>query len=44
MTVAVATPLGADILVGKGNPLLLIAGPCALESEELARVIAGEMQ
>ncbi len=44
MTVAVATPQGSDILVGEGNPLLLIAGPCALESEELARKVAGEMQ
>ena len=44
MTVAVATPLGTDIQVGEGNPLLLIAGPCALESEELAREVADEMQ
>lgn len=44
MTVSVATPQGEDILVGPGNPLLLIAGPCALESEELARKVAAEMQ
>ncbi len=44
MTVSVATPQGKDIQVGSGNPLLLIAGPCALESEELARKVAGEMQ
>ncbi len=44
MTVSVATPQGEDILVGPGNPLLLIAGPCALESEELARTVAGTMQ
>jgi len=44
MTVSVATPQGTDILVGSGNPLLLIAGPCALESKELARTVAGEMQ
>ncbi len=44
MTVSVATPQGKDIQVGAGNPLLLIAGPCALESEELARKVAGEMQ
>jgi len=44
MTVSVATPQGEDILVGSGNPLLLIAGPCALESEELARKVAAEMQ
>jgi len=44
MNVSVATPQGTDILVGPGNPLLLIAGPCALESEELARQVAGKMQ
>jgi len=44
MTVSVATPQGEDILVGPGNPLLLIAGPCALESEKLARKVAAEMQ
>lgn len=44
MTVSVATPQGENILVGPGNPLLLIAGPCALESEELARKVAAEMQ
>ena len=42
--VAITTPSGIDIEVGSGKPLLLIAGPCALESEELARRTAGEMQ
>lgn len=42
--VAIATPAGALIEVGSGQPLLLIAGPCALESEELARRVAGTMQ
>ncbi len=42
--VAVETPGGNDINVGSEQPLLLIAGPCALESEELARRVAGEMQ
>ena len=42
--VAVSTPVGKEIKVGSGQPLLLIAGPCALESEELARRVAGEMQ
>lgn len=42
--VAIATPTGALIEVGSGQPLLLIAGPCALESEELARRVAGTMQ
>ena len=44
MSVSVATPQGNDIQVGDGNPLLLIAGPCALESHELALQVAGEMQ
>ncbi len=44
MAVSVATPNGTPIEVGTGNPLLLIGGPCALESEDLARRVAGEMQ
>ncbi len=42
--VSIAKPDGAEIWVGPGSPLLLIAGPCALESEELARRVAGDMQ
>ena len=42
--VAIATPTGDLIQVGSSQPLLLIAGPCALESEELARRVAGTMQ
>jgi len=42
--VAIATPSGDLIQVGSGQPMLLIAGPCALESEELARRVAGTMQ
>ncbi len=42
--VSISTPSGEPILVGSGHPLLLLAGPCALESEELARRVAGEMQ
>ena len=42
--VAIDTPTGDLIQVGTGQPLLLIAGPCALESEELARRVAGTMQ
>jgi 2-dehydro-3-deoxyphosphooctonate aldolase (KDO 8-P synthase) len=30
-------------MVGDGQPLLLLGGPCALESEELARTVAGEV-
>jgi 2-dehydro-3-deoxyphosphooctonate aldolase (KDO 8-P synthase) len=44
MAVSFAAPGGSSIEVGIGNPLLLIAGPCALESEDLARRVAGEMQ
>lgn len=42
--VPIATPAGEAILVGSGRPLLLIAGPCALESEELARRVTGTMR
>lgn len=42
--VAVATPTGRKILVGSQQPLLLIGGPCALESEDLARTVASAMQ
>jgi 2-dehydro-3-deoxyphosphooctonate aldolase (KDO 8-P synthase) len=42
--VKITTPGGKEILVGSNQPLLLIAGPCALESEELARTVAGKMQ
>ncbi len=42
--VAIDTPTGDLIEVGSGLPLLLIAGPCALESEEMARRVAGTMQ
>jgi 2-dehydro-3-deoxyphosphooctonate aldolase (KDO 8-P synthase) len=42
--VTIGTPTGEVIQVGSGQPLLLIAGPCALESEELARRVAGTMQ
>ncbi|TKB26257.1 3-deoxy-8-phosphooctulonate synthase [Desulfopila sp. IMCC35006] len=41
---AIDTPSGPPLLVGTGQPLLLIGGPCALESEELARTVAGAMQ
>lgn len=42
--VAIACPGGGKIQVGEGKPLLLIGGPCALESEELARTVAGTMR
>ena len=42
--VAIDRPDSQPILVGSGQPLLLIGGPCALESEELARRVAGTLQ
>ncbi len=42
--VSVDCPDGAKILVGSGHPLLLIAGPCVLESEELGLQVASSMQ
>ena len=42
--VVVARPAGPDIRVGSNQPLLLIGGPCALESEEIARTVASAMQ
>lgn len=33
-----------QVMVGPGQPLLLLAGPCVLESEELAWQIAAEMK
>lgn len=41
---AIATPAGPPLLVGNGQPLLLIGGPCALESEEIARTVASRMK
>ena len=36
--------IGGFFKVGPGQPLLLIAGPCVLESEGLAREVATELQ
>lgn len=44
IAVTVDTPNGKPLVVGTGQPLLLIGGPCALESEELAKTVAGRMQ
>jgi 2-dehydro-3-deoxyphosphooctonate aldolase (KDO 8-P synthase) len=33
-----------DFRIGPDQPLLLIGGPCVLESEELAREVAGELK
>lgn len=43
-SVAIATPNGTPLQVGNGQPLLLIAGPCALESPDLARNVAATMR
>lgn len=42
--VAISQPNKPEILVGPDHPLLLIGGPCVLESEELARCVAATMQ
>jgi 2-dehydro-3-deoxyphosphooctonate aldolase (KDO 8-P synthase) len=44
ISVAIDTPSGVPLVIGTGQPLLLIGGPCALESEELARTVAAKMQ
>ena len=44
-TVTISRPGDAPaIKVGPGNPFLLIGGPCVLESEELARQVAGQLK
>ena len=42
--VTIGTPQKTFIKVGPSHPLLFIGGPCALESEEIARQVAGTMQ
>ena len=43
-TVSIQAPGGSQIRVGSKQPLLLIGGPCALESEDLAREVATTMK
>lgn len=43
-SVAVDHPSGTPFNVGTNQPLMLIGGPCALESEELAMQVAETMQ
>jgi 2-dehydro-3-deoxyphosphooctonate aldolase (KDO 8-P synthase) len=43
ITVSIDSPSGHPVTVGSGQPLLLIGGPCALESEGLAREVAETM-
>ena len=42
--VSVSCPDSSTIRVGSGHPLLLIAGPCVLESEELGLQVASTMR
>ncbi len=44
IAVTIDTPNGAPLIVGSGRPLLLIGGPCALESLEIAKTVASTMQ
>jgi 2-dehydro-3-deoxyphosphooctonate aldolase (KDO 8-P synthase) len=43
-TVTIRRPGNPDLVVGPDQPLLLIGGPCVLESEELARRVTSAMQ
>ncbi len=42
--ISIDSPRKTPILVGAGQSLLFIGGPCALESEEIACRVAGTMQ
>ena len=44
MIVSITHPAGKPVLVGSGQPLLLIGGPCVLESEAIARQVAGTLR
>ncbi len=43
ITISIDSPSGLPVTVGSNQPLLLIGGPCALESEDLAREVAETM-
>lgn len=43
-TVSISSPSGLSLTVGSGQRLLLIGGPCVLESEGLARKVAETMK
>ncbi len=43
ISVSIDAPSAPPIVVGSDQPLLLIGGPCALESEDLAREVAETM-
>jgi len=40
----IASPAGQPLVVGDGQPLLFIGGPCALESPEIAVAVATKMK
>lgn len=42
--VTVDGPNGSSFTVGPDQPLMLIGGPCALESEQIARTVASHMK
>lgn len=44
IAVQIESPTGTPVTVGSGQPLLFIGGPCALESLDLARSVAGKMK
>jgi len=44
MIVSITHTAGKPVLVGSGQPMLLIGGPCVLESEEIARQVAGTLR
>ncbi len=44
ISATVNTPFQTPIVVGDNHPLLLIGGPCALESKELAVTVARKMK
>ncbi len=44
ISVTIDTPSGSPLIVGTDQPLLLIGGPCVLESEEIAKTVAATMQ
>jgi len=40
----ITSPMGVPLVVGDGQPLLFIGGPCALESPEIAVAVATRMK
>ncbi len=44
MIYRMSVPITSKISVGQGHPLLIIAGPCVIESEQLLMDVAGQMK